>query len=469
MSGNGNETRFGILTLISSLQITHAAGGLYGGAERLDGVLAEWNWECHSKWTTPGGSLESTCVFQRKESVSELTITVLKFPIQLTPSLSHSSWEYFLSIPGNGQCCDCGHTEPKWASINLGITLCIACSGVHRSLGVHYSKVRSLTLDAWEPEIVKVMTELGNNVINRIYEANLDDTSLRAHENSDRQVRENWIKAKYVERRFVSSLSSITEALGKESLPVEQIKGPSRAFKVTQWSVKRLRRRLQSTLNRRLSTATVDTESGDDGAQSTSAATEDEDGGSASTGAAFEENDVVEEKDLGDEKQAIDVQVVFGENLSEPLTTPAFALDSDEDSVGGEVEEETLEDIDKLRPDVLLYKASLVHNLPVMSQAFALGALKSYANAEDVNRTCLHQAVLSGSVMAVEFLLLNGLDINAQDSNGYTALHLATERGNTAQAYLLLKNRAKHDILAGNGKSALDIAVDCANADIVTL
>lgn len=335
---------------------------------------------------------------------------------------------------------------------------------------MHYSKVRSLTLDAWEPEIVKVMTELGNNVINRIYEANLDDASLRAHENSDRQARENWIKAKYVERRFVSSLSSITEALGKESLPVEQLKSPSRAFKVTQWSVKRLRRRLQSTLNRRVSTATVDTESGDDCAQSTSTATEEElEGGLVATAAALEENDVIEEKDLGDEKQAIDVQVVFGENLSEPLTTPAFVLDSDEDSVGGEVEEETLEDIDKLRPDVLLYKASLVHNLPVMSQAFALGAPKIYANAEDQNRTCLHQAVLSGSVMAVEFLLLNGLDINAVDNNGYTPLHLATERGNTAQAYLLLKNRAKHDILAGNGKAALDIAVDCANADIVTL
>lgn len=45
------------------------------------------------------------------------------------------------------------------------------CSGVHRSLGVHYSKVRSLTLDDWEPEILKVMAELGNSVVNNIYEA----------------------------------------------------------------------------------------------------------------------------------------------------------------------------------------------------------------------------------------------------------------------------------------------------------
>ncbi|MBN3290859.1 ACAP3 protein, partial [Polypterus senegalus] len=33
---------------------------------------------------------------------------------------------------GNHLCCDCGQPEPRWASINLGITLCIECSGIHR-------------------------------------------------------------------------------------------------------------------------------------------------------------------------------------------------------------------------------------------------------------------------------------------------------------------------------------------------
>lgn len=36
------------------------------------------------------------------------------------------------SIPGNDQCCDCGQPDPRWASINLGILLCIECSGIHR-------------------------------------------------------------------------------------------------------------------------------------------------------------------------------------------------------------------------------------------------------------------------------------------------------------------------------------------------
>lgn len=58
----------------------------------------------------------------------------------------------------------------------------LECSGVHRSLGVHYSKVRSLTLDDWEPEIIKVMVELGNAVVNKIYEATMPDDVVRPSE-----------------------------------------------------------------------------------------------------------------------------------------------------------------------------------------------------------------------------------------------------------------------------------------------
>ena len=50
-------------------------------------------------------------------------------------------------------------TDPDWASINLGILLCLECSGVHRGLGVHITKVRSATLDtkAWDPELLLVL------------------------------------------------------------------------------------------------------------------------------------------------------------------------------------------------------------------------------------------------------------------------------------------------------------------------
>lgn len=156
-----------------------------------------------------------------------------------------SRWDQLLKVPGNSICCDCGHPEPRWASINLGITLCIACSGVHRSLGVHYSKVRSLTLDAWEPEIAKVMMELGNAIVNRIYEAHVANDLQRATLNCDQAVRESWIKAKYIEKRFVNklaisvpdSVASVNHNGATDSDNLSKRTNPMR------WSVKKWRRK----------------------------------------------------------------------------------------------------------------------------------------------------------------------------------------------------------------------------------
>jgi Arf-GAP/coiled-coil/ANK repeat/PH domain-containing protein len=77
---------------------------------------------------------------------------------------------------------------PEWASSNLGILLCIECSGIHRSLGVHVTKVRSLTLDKWEPEAIEIMLALGNAKVAAIFEANVPSNASvhRAIPKSDR-------------------------------------------------------------------------------------------------------------------------------------------------------------------------------------------------------------------------------------------------------------------------------------------
>eukprot|EP00899_Mesostigma_viride_P011742 jgi/Mesvir1/20569/Mv14813-RA.2 len=80
--------------------------------------------------------------------------------------------EVLRSVPGNQICADCGAPDPVWASLNLGVLMCIDCSGTHRQLGVHISKVRSLTLDvrAWIPSIMAMFQELGNNAVNEVWE-----------------------------------------------------------------------------------------------------------------------------------------------------------------------------------------------------------------------------------------------------------------------------------------------------------
>lgn len=59
------------------------------------------------------------------------------------------------------------------------------------------------------------------------------------------------------------------------------------------------------------------------------------------------------------------------------------------------------EDISRLKPDLLLYRASEAHNLPVMCHALALGANVNWINTECNNRVALHQAIVSVSLIII--------------------------------------------------------------------
>ncbi|XP_073005526.1 ADP-ribosylation factor GTPase-activating protein AGD5-like [Typha latifolia] len=104
--------------------------------------------------------------------------------------------EGLLKLPENRECADCKSKGPRWASVNLGIFICMQCSGIHRSLGVHISKVRSATLDTWLPEQVAFIQTMGNEKSNNYWEAELPP-------NYDRVGIENFIRAKYEDKRWI--------------------------------------------------------------------------------------------------------------------------------------------------------------------------------------------------------------------------------------------------------------------------
>uniref|UniRef100_A0AAY4D600 Arf-GAP with coiled-coil, ANK repeat and PH domain-containing protein n=1 Tax=Denticeps clupeoides TaxID=299321 RepID=A0AAY4D600_9TELE len=316
-----------------------------------------------------------------------------------------------LSLPGNELCCDCGQAEPRWASINLGILLCIECSGIHRSLGVHCSKVRSLTLDSWEPELLKLMCELGNTLMNQIYEGRCEEQGLnKPGPSSSRQEKEAWIKAKYVEKKFLKKMC------GSEALLSER--------KFPRWNVKKCHRNHSSALN--VSPLCL-----------------------ALVGPAGLSSD-----------SGLDIQL-FSDG------------EDSEDESNGEVELEQEssdpEDQRELHPGALLHKASLARSLPAMAKALAHGADVNSVGDESEGRSPLIQAVIGGSLIACEFLLQNGADVNQRDGRGRGPLHHATALGHTGQVCLFLKRGASQTEEDDDGRVPLNVAVQTANADIVTL
>uniref|UniRef100_A0A672T1H6 Arf-GAP with SH3 domain, ANK repeat and PH domain-containing protein 1-like n=1 Tax=Sinocyclocheilus grahami TaxID=75366 RepID=A0A672T1H6_SINGR len=116
--------------------------------------------------------------------------------------LTRAITEDIRRMPGNNICCDCGAPDPTWISINLGILTCIECSGIHREMGVHYSRIQSLSLDKLGTSELLLARNVGNSGFNEIVEANLPSPSVKPSAESDMAIRKDFILSKYTEWQF---------------------------------------------------------------------------------------------------------------------------------------------------------------------------------------------------------------------------------------------------------------------------
>ncbi|XP_066138052.1 centaurin-gamma-1A isoform X1 [Euwallacea fornicatus] len=117
-------------------------------------------------------------------------------------------------VPGNGFCVDCDAPNPDWASLNLGVLMCIECSGIHRNLGSHISRVRSLDLDEWPPGNQSVMLTIGNVLANSVWECQTHNR-IKPGPTSSREEKERWIRSKYEHKEFLPSPNN-TMQLGQQ-------------------------------------------------------------------------------------------------------------------------------------------------------------------------------------------------------------------------------------------------------------
>jgi len=306
-------------------------------------------------------------------------------------------------VDGNNMCADCGALEPDWASLNLGALLCIECSGVHRNLGVHISKVRSLTLDVrvWEPSVINLFQSLGNMFVNNIWEDMLPDDNSSADGSDTSQylsvskpkhkdvfsAKEKFIHAKYVDKEFIRKRS-----MDENQLAEQMWNSVAANDKKTAYSL------------------------------------------------------IV--------RSRANVNLVYGEMPSSPFLTLGKALQQEQpvSPPDGSPKFFDCNSHDKISPREPLSPASTSSRTDDMEDGCE-------------GLSLLHLACRVADVGMVELLLQYGASVNMNDSMGRTPLHHCILKGRHRHAKLLLSRGADSQAMDRDGRTALQYAIDGGTSD----
>ncbi|KAJ6702127.1 CENTAURIN/ARF [Salix koriyanagi] len=307
-------------------------------------------------------------------------------------------------VCGNDKCADCGSPEPDWASLNLGVLVCIECSGVHRNLGVHISKVRSLTLDVkvWEPSVISLFQSLGNAFANSVWEELLQSRSALQAEliptvsfKSDKpqllfiskpspadsiSIKEKFIHAKYAEKAFVRKPRDHqnTQSVAQQIWEAVRANDKKAVYRLI--------------VNHEADVSAVYEQA------------------SCSSSLTLAKTMLLQELANPDHCSSYSTGNSLDRSSTSSLNFP------------GTTEGQTLEDLD--------------------------------------GRTLLHLACETADVGMLELLLQYGANINSTDSGGQTPLHRCILRGRAAFAKMLLARGADPRAVNGEGKTPLEHAIE---------
>ena len=131
-----------------------------------------------------------------------------------------------LKKPENKYCADCKRTSPSWASINLGVFVCINCSGCHREIGVHVTKIKSVNLDVWAEDTLKYFQKINNEIANEYWEHKLKNFDFKSIQNDNYKlikfIRDKYEYKKWVNKKKKDPMTLIMQGKFKNKKKVEE-------------------------------------------------------------------------------------------------------------------------------------------------------------------------------------------------------------------------------------------------------